>query len=109
MRSVLIVTLGKWEAIERDDKENKNMRNSIVKITLCAAASLLAFTTFATASRPNIVLILCDDLGYGDVQCLNPENGKIQTPHVDKLASEGMTFTDAHSAASVCTPSAMRC
>ena len=55
-------------------------------------------------SSPNIVLIMCDDLGYGDVQCLNPENGKIKTPHIDKLASEGMTFTDAHSGSSVCTP-----
>ena len=72
--------------------------------TLCAAVSLLAFTTFAATSRPNIVLILCDDLGYGDVQCLNPENGKIKTPCVDKLASQGMTFTDAHSGSSVCTP-----
>lgn len=54
--------------------------------------------------RPNIVVILCDDLGYGDVQCLNPENGKIKTPNIDKIASEGMTFTDAHSGSSVCTP-----
>ena len=54
--------------------------------------------------QPNIVLIMCDDLGYGDVQCLNPENGKIKTPHIDKLASEGMIFTDAHSGSSVCTP-----
>ena len=54
--------------------------------------------------RPNIVYVICDDLGYGDVQCLNPENGKIPTPHVDQLASEGMIFTDAHSGSSVCTP-----
>ena len=55
-------------------------------------------------SRPNIVYVICDDLGYGDVQCLNPENGKIPTPHVDRLASEGMILTDAHSGSSVCTP-----
>lgn len=53
---------------------------------------------------PNIVYIICDDLGYGDVQVLNPDRGKIATPNIDKLASEGMTFTDAHSASSVCTP-----
>ena len=53
---------------------------------------------------PNIVYVICDDLGYGDVQCLNPKNGKIPTPHVDQLASEGMIFTDAHSGSSVCTP-----
>ncbi|MGJ8654508.1 MAG: sulfatase family protein [Opitutaceae bacterium] len=55
-------------------------------------------------SEPNIVFVLCDDLGYGDVQCLNPENGKILTPAVDRLAREGMIFTDAHSGSSVCTP-----
>lgn len=56
------------------------------------------------AERPNIVFVLCDDLGYGDIQCLNPERGKIKTPAVDRLASEGMIFTDAHSGSSVCTP-----
>jgi arylsulfatase A-like enzyme len=55
------------------------------------------------ASRPNIVHILCDDLGYGDVQCLNSQ-GKIRTPQLDRIASRGMTFTDAHSSSSVCTP-----
>jgi len=59
----------------------------------------------APAGRlPNIVLILADDLGYGDVGCYNPES-KVPTPHLDKLAAEGMRFTDAHSAATVCTPS----
>lgn len=56
------------------------------------------------AEQPNIVYILADDLGYGDVQCLNPERGKIPTPHMDQLAADGMTFTDAHSSSSVCTP-----
>ncbi|MGD9420305.1 MAG: sulfatase family protein [Verrucomicrobiota bacterium JB025] len=56
------------------------------------------------ADLPNIVYILADDLGYGDVQALNPENGKIPTPQLDKLAAEGMVFTDAHSSSSVCTP-----
>ena len=57
-----------------------------------------------SANKTNVVYVICDDLGYGDVQCLNPENGKISTPHVDQLASEGMIFTDAHSGSSVCTP-----
>jgi arylsulfatase A-like enzyme len=56
------------------------------------------------ARMPNIVYILADDLGYGDVQCLNPERGKIATPHLDRLAEQGMRFTDAHSGSSVCTP-----
>jgi arylsulfatase A len=55
--------------------------------------------------RPlNIVLILCDNLGYGDVGCFNPE-AKQRTPRIDRLASEGMKFTHCYAAASVCTPS----
>lgn len=57
----------------------------------------------SAATRPNIVYILCDDLGYGDVHCLNPE-GKIPTPHLDQLGAAGMTFRDAHSSSAVCTP-----
>ncbi|MFB9058097.1 sulfatase-like hydrolase/transferase [Mariniflexile ostreae] len=55
--------------------------------------------------QPNIVYIICDDLGYGDVQVLNPERGKILTPKIDAFAKESMVFTDAHSASAVCTPS----
>ncbi|MBL9118044.1 MAG: arylsulfatase [Verrucomicrobiaceae bacterium] len=58
----------------------------------------------STLAGPNIIYILADDLGYGDVQCLNPKRGKIKTPNLDRLASQGMTFTDAHSGSSVCTP-----
>jgi arylsulfatase A len=57
----------------------------------------------ASALKPNIVYILADDMGYGDVSCYNPK-GKIRTPSIDRLASQGMRFTDAHSPASVCTP-----
>ncbi|NMD36997.1 MAG: sulfatase-like hydrolase/transferase, partial [Planctomycetes bacterium] len=53
--------------------------------------------------RPNIVVVLCDDLGYGDIKCNNPR-GKIATPHADSLAAQGMRFTDAHTTSSVCTP-----
>lgn len=56
------------------------------------------------AERPNIVYILADDLGYGDVRCLNAD-GRIPTPNIDRLAREGMVFTDAHSSSAVCTPS----
>jgi len=52
---------------------------------------------------PNILLILADDLGYGDVGCYNPE-AKAPTPNLDRLAGEGLRFTDAHSPATVCTP-----
>ena len=57
----------------------------------------------AVAARPNIVYILADDLGYGDVRCFNPRS-KIATPSIDGLARQGMMFTDAHSGSSVCTP-----
>ena len=46
--------------------------------------------------RPNVVLINCDDLGYGDVGCYNA-GSKVPTPHMDRVAAEGMRFTDAHS------------
>jgi arylsulfatase A len=51
-----------------------------------------------------VVYILADDMGYGDVSCLNPACA-FQTPHVDALAASGMAFTDAHAASAVCTPS----
>jgi len=61
----------------------------------------------ATAMRgeklPNIVFIMADDMGYGDVSCYNPESA-IPTPNMDRLAREGMRFTDAHSPSAVCTP-----
>lgn len=57
----------------------------------------------ASSRYPNIVLILVDDLGYGDVQANFPE-GKIATPNIDSLAEQGMRFTDAHSGAAVCSP-----
>jgi arylsulfatase A-like enzyme len=68
-----------------------------IKVTEAAAKK-------TPASRPNIVLILADDLGYGDVRCYNAES-KVPTPHIDRLAGQGMRFTDAHSPATVCTPS----
>ena len=58
----------------------------------------------AAAEKPNIVYIICDDLGYGDIHCMAPQTSKIPTPHADRLASEGMIFTDAHSGSSVCSP-----
>ncbi len=52
-----------------------------------------------------MIIILADDLGYGDVQCNNPERGKIPTPHVNQLAAEGIRFTDGHSSSGCCSPS----
>ena len=71
---------------------------------LMAAPLSLSRAAERKPDKPNIVYILADDLGYGDVQCLNPQRGKIKTPNLDRLAREGMAFTDAHSGSSVCTP-----
>ncbi|MCF7730486.1 MAG: sulfatase-like hydrolase/transferase [Akkermansiaceae bacterium] len=69
-------------------------------------AGLLSVVALAAEppAKPNIVFILADDLGYGDVHCLNPEHGKIATPMLDQLAAQGMAFTEAHSSSAVCTP-----
>ncbi len=55
-------------------------------------------------TRPNIVYILADDMGYGDVSCLNPQS-RIRTANLDRLAAGGVVFTDAHASSAVCTPS----
>lgn len=57
------------------------------------------------AAKPNFVIILADDLGYGDMHANNPERGKIPTPHMDQLAAEGMRLTDGHSSSGCCSPS----
>lgn len=67
----------------------------LLPLALCAA----------DARKPNLLIILADDLGYGDVHAYNPTRGKIPTPHLDKLAAEGMRFTDGHSSSGVCSPS----
>ena len=70
-----------------------------------ALASLIVAPALAQGDRPrpNVVYILADDLGYGDVRRLNPSS-KIATPVLDRLAGEGITFTDAHSGSAVCSP-----
>ncbi len=68
---------------------------------------LLPFISFGentSADKPNIIFILADDMGYGDVSILGKELSKIKTPNIDGLATQGVVFTDAHSSSSVCTP-----
>ena len=77
------------------------MKNALFLLMILFA---FACNRIEADKKPNIVYIICDDLGYGDVQYLNPERGKIPTPKIDQLATESMVFTDAHSGSSVCTP-----
>ena len=88
------------------------MRNIITHVitVLCTASTVLAMDSTPTpasisgqSKAPNILLILADDLGYGDVGCYNSAS-RIPTPNLDRLALEGMRFTDAHSPCTVCTP-----
>lgn len=80
----------------------------MTRIVLCTTLVPLVLLTIAPVRAserlPNVVLVLADDLGYGDLGCYNPES-KIPTPHVDRLAAEGLRFTDAHAPGSVCVPS----
>ncbi len=81
----------------------KNVRSSIVRWFFAAAFMFFGISE-SWAKQPNIIYILADDMGVGDVQVLNPERGKIKTPHMDKLAAQGMVFNDAHTSSAVCTP-----
>jgi arylsulfatase A-like enzyme len=84
-----------------------NRRTFLKAVGLSAAA--LAATRWLHAAeaprgpKPNIIFILADDLGFGDPQCNNPAS-KIPTPNIDRLASQGVRFSDAHSGSAVCTP-----
>ena len=74
-------------------------------LSLLTVAALLPTPAHADdlPRHPNIVYVLADDMGWGDPRCYNADS-KIPTPHMDRLAAEGMRFTDAHSPSSVCTP-----
>ena len=74
-----------------------------MKPTFFILLLLLSHEVLGQTNRPNIVLILADDLGYGDVEHLNP-GAKTKTPNIDRLAQTGMTFTNAHAPSAVCTP-----
>jgi arylsulfatase A-like enzyme len=83
------------------------MRHRFSLLSLLLAVCLLplgAGSTWAgSPKRPNIIVILADDIGYGDVSCYGAQ--RVQTPNVDRLAREGLRFTDGHSTAASCTPS----
>ena len=72
-------------------------------IALAALLSLPAVFQAPQPAPPNVVLILADDLGWGDIESNNPDS-PMTTPHIDSIAKEGVKFTDAHSPSSVCSP-----
>lgn len=82
-------------------------RRTFLKISwaLAVGSTSLLKAAEIPAAKPNVVYILCDDLGFGDINALNPLRGKIATPNMDALRAEGMAFTDCHSSCAVCTPS----
>ncbi len=81
-----------------------NLQSLLVVLTLLVLPNSIGKAQLHAQQSSNIVYIICDDLGYGDIQCLNLQSGKIKTPHADQLAKQGMIFSDAHSGSSVCTP-----
>ena len=74
-----------------------------VRVVLLASAAALCAPTCAQA-LPNIVIVYADDLGYGDLSCYNAD-AAYKTPHLDRMAAEGVRFTDAHSPSTICSPS----
>ena len=73
-------------------------------LALLFITSITCVPSNAAEPKPNIVFILADDMGYGDPHCFNPQS-RIPTPNIDRLATQGMMFTDAHAAGAVCVPS----
>ena len=78
------------------------MKNQFIKATFCGAIAFLALNAAEAVSRPNIVLIMCDDLGYGDIGVHG--NNVVKTPHLDALAARGTRFTDAYTPSPICVP-----
>ncbi|MEI7732585.1 MAG: arylsulfatase [Verrucomicrobiota bacterium] len=74
-----------------------------ITVTLAITLFLAVVSTEAASERPNLVFVLFDDMGWGQPPCYNPQSA-LRTPNLDKFASQGMRFTDAHTAAAVCTP-----
>ncbi len=77
---------------------------TILRLLLLVSLLPLAVSAASAADKPNVIVIYTDDQGYGDAGCLN-DLSKFETPNLDRLAREGMTFTDAHCSDTVCTPS----
>jgi arylsulfatase A-like enzyme len=72
-------------------------------VTTVLTCFIFAFNTAAPTAKPNIIYVMADDLGYGDLSCYGQK--KFQTPHLDRMAKEGIRYTDFHSGSTVCAPS----
>ena len=79
------------------------LRGRAALVVVSALGFLAAAPSVVAQTRPNVVLIYADDLGYGDVSAYGAT--KLKTPNIDRLAREGVRFTDAHATAATCTPS----
>lgn len=87
---------------------NQINRRTFLKLSSAGIASLvfpfnIRCNRIYEENLPNIIFIMADDMGYGDVGCYNPES-KIPTPNMNRIAKEGVRFTDAHTPSAVCTP-----
>ncbi|WP_158971141.1 arylsulfatase [Paraglaciecola sp. L3A3] len=86
-------------------KRTKIQSLSLTALLLFGAASSLVSAKESSPNvQPNIVILFADDMGYGDIEAYNPDS-KIPTPNLNKMAADGMAFTDAHTSSAVCTPS----
>ena len=77
--------------------------NVLSFVLLCGSSWSVLYAQSTDSTHPNIILIMADDMGYGDPRCFNPDS-RIPTPNIDRLARQGLRFTDAHAPASVCVP-----
>jgi len=75
----------------------------MIRLLLAISVSILSFEAVVAAQKPNVIYILADDLGYGDLSCYGQQ--KFQTPNIDRLATEGLRFTAHYSGNTVCSPS----
>jgi arylsulfatase A len=99
--AVLFALSGPSNRLSAQDAKAENE----AKATAAESPAKSAKKKVLMPGAPNIVYILCDDLGIGDVHAMNALHGKIDTKSIDTLAAQGMTFTDCHSGSAVCTPS----
>ena len=83
--------------------EHRNLAEVILFVLLVLFASVSASGADVTDDKPNIIYILADDLGYGDLGCYGQQ--QIRTPNLDRMAAEGMRFTDHYAGSAVCAPS----